>query len=51
MPDLGHNVKEFRAFHWSLQNWKKLERELTSPEFDCGGYKWYVLPFVVAFPA
>jgi hypothetical protein len=43
MPDLGHDVKEFQVFHWKLQGWKKLEKKLTSPEFDCGGHKWYVL--------
>jgi len=42
MPDLGHDVREFRAFHWSLQGWKRPERKSTSPEFDCGGHKWYV---------
>ena len=44
MPDLGHDVKEFQVFHWKLQSWKKLEKKLTSPEFDCGGHKWCVLP-------
>ena len=42
MPDLGHDVKEFQVSHWKLQNWKKLEKKLTGPEFDCGGHKWYV---------
>jgi hypothetical protein len=40
MPDLGHDVKEFKVFTWRLQNWKKLEKKLTSPEFDCGGHRW-----------
>jgi hypothetical protein len=44
MPDLGHDVKEFQVFHWKLSGWKKLEKKLTSSEFDCGGHKWYVLP-------
>lgn len=44
MPDLSHDVKEFQVFHWKLQGWKKLEKKLTSPEFDCGGHKWYVSP-------
>jgi len=43
MPDLGHDIEEFRVFHWKLQGWKKIEKKLTSPEFDCGGHKWYVL--------
>jgi ubiquitin carboxyl-terminal hydrolase 7 len=40
MPDLGHDVKDFKVFTWRLTNWKKLEKKLTSPEFDCGGHKW-----------
>jgi len=44
MPDLGHKLKEFEVFHWKLQGWKKLNRKLTSAEFDCGGHRWYVLP-------
>lgn len=44
LPDLGHDVKEFQVFHWKLQGWKKLDKKLTSSEFDCGGHKWYVPP-------
>ena len=40
MPDLGHDVKEFKVFSWKLTNWKKLEKKITSPEFECGGHKW-----------
>ena len=31
MPDLGHDVKEFKVYSWKLANWKKLEKKLTSP--------------------
>ena len=41
MPDLGHDVKEFKVYTWKLANWKKLEKKLTSPEFECGGHKRY----------
>ncbi len=41
MPDLGHDVKEFKVFSWKLSNWKKLEKKLTGPEFECGGHKWW----------
>jgi ubiquitin carboxyl-terminal hydrolase 7 len=40
MPDLGHDVKDFTVYSWRLNNWKKLEKKLTGPEFDCGGHKW-----------
>ncbi|KAF9453207.1 cysteine proteinase [Macrolepiota fuliginosa MF-IS2] len=45
MPDLGHDVKDFRVFTWKLTNWKKLEKKLTSSDFDCGGHKWRILLF------
>jgi len=47
MPDLGHDVKEFTVYNWRVPNWKKLEKKLTSPEFDCGGHRWSV-SFVVS---
>lgn len=40
MPDLGHEVKEFVVYHWTIHNWKKLEKKITSQEFECGGHKW-----------
>lgn len=40
MPDLGHDMKDFKVFSWRLNNWKKLDKKLTSPEFECGGHKW-----------
>ncbi|KAH7915018.1 hypothetical protein BJ138DRAFT_1170257 [Hygrophoropsis aurantiaca] len=45
MPDLGHDVKDFKVFSWRLANWKKLEKKLTSPDFECGGHKWRILLF------
>ncbi|KIP09627.1 hypothetical protein PHLGIDRAFT_86496 [Phlebiopsis gigantea 11061_1 CR5-6] len=45
MPDLGHEVKEFMVYHWTINNWKKLEKKITSQEFECGGHKWRILLF------
>lgn len=45
MPDLGHDVKEFQVFHWKLTNWKKLDKKITSSDFECGGHKWRILLF------
>ncbi|KAF6765135.1 ubiquitin carboxyl-terminal hydrolase 5 [Ephemerocybe angulata] len=45
LPDLGHDVKDFKVFSWRLNNWKKLDKKLTSEEFECGGHKWRVLLF------
>jgi ubiquitin carboxyl-terminal hydrolase 7 len=44
MPELGHDIKDFKVFSWRLINWKKLDKKLTSPEFECGGHRWYVTP-------
>ena len=44
MPDLGHEVKDFKVFTWKLNGWRKLEKKITSPEFECGGHRWYALP-------
>ncbi|TFK42655.1 hypothetical protein BDQ12DRAFT_676579 [Crucibulum laeve] len=45
MPDLGHEVKDFKVFTWRLSNWKKLDKKLTSPDFECGSHKWRILLF------
>jgi len=45
MPDLGHEVKDFKVFSWRLSNWRKLEKKITSSEFDCGGHRWRILLF------
>ncbi|THU99317.1 cysteine proteinase [Dendrothele bispora CBS 962.96] len=45
MPDLGQDIKDFQVFTWHLENWKKLDKKLTSPEFECGGHKWRILLF------
>jgi len=45
MPDLGHDVKDLKVYTWRLTQWKKLEKKLTSPEFECGGHRWRILLF------
>jgi len=47
LPDLGHDVKDLKVFSWTLRGWKKLEKKLTSEEFECGGHKWHV-PWILA---
>jgi hypothetical protein len=42
MPDLGQEVEDTQVFTWNLPNWSALPRQLTSPEFLCGGHKWQV---------
>lgn len=45
MPDLGHDVKDFKVYTWRLTNWKKLEKKITGPDFECGGHRWSVDSF------
>ncbi|CAK5277441.1 unnamed protein product [Mycena citricolor] len=45
IPDLGLDVKDFQVFTWNLKNWNRLEKKLTSPEFECGGHNWRILLF------
>lgn len=45
LPDLGYDIKDFRVYTWRLTNWMKLEKKITSPDFDCGGHKWRILLF------
>jgi ubiquitin carboxyl-terminal hydrolase 7 len=40
MPDLGHDVHDFKVSTWRINNWSKLDKKLTSPEFECGGHRW-----------
>jgi len=40
MPDLGHDVKDFKVSTWRLNTGGNWKRTLVSPEFDCGGHKW-----------
>ncbi|KAF8921385.1 ubiquitin carboxyl-terminal hydrolase 5 [Mucidula mucida] len=48
LPDMGYDVKDFKVFTWKLGSWKKLDKKLTSPDFECGGHKWCViLPFLL----
>ena len=49
MPDLGYDQKDFTAYTWHLNNWRKLEKKLTSPEFECGGHKWSVYRLLYVF--
>ncbi|CAG8514141.1 3308_t:CDS:10, partial [Scutellospora calospora] len=45
MPDLGLPIKDFQHNTWHVTNWNNLERMLTGPEFEVGGWKWRILLF------
>ncbi|KAF9100159.1 hypothetical protein BGX27_000461 [Mortierella sp. AM989] len=43
MPDLEERACEI--FQWEIKDWKSLDRRVTGPEFEIGGYKWRILLF------
>ncbi|TDL19869.1 hypothetical protein BD410DRAFT_791764 [Rickenella mellea] len=45
MPYSGHNVEDTKVYTWRLNNWRNLEKRVTSPEFKCGGQRWRILLF------
>jgi len=51
VPYLGHVVKESKVFHWKVDGWGKHGKKQLSPEFSCGGHKWYVIPITASLLA
>ncbi|KAF0554328.1 putative ubiquitin-specific processing protease 21 [Gigaspora margarita] len=45
MPDLGYEIEDFQYYTWRITGWSGLEKRLTSPEFEAGGWKWRILLF------
>lgn len=48
MQDLGQEIEDFQMFHWEIKNYRKQDKRISSPEFECGGHKWYVSIYQVA---
>lgn len=42
-PDPDLEVEEQTSQTWHIQDWKKLEKKVYWPTFECGGSTWYVL--------
>jgi hypothetical protein len=40
MQDLGQEIEDFRVFTWPLKQYRKQDKKISSPEFECGGHKW-----------
>ena len=40
MPELGHEIEDFKYNTWHVKNWRHLEKRITGPEFEAGGWKW-----------
>ncbi|CAG8566428.1 7948_t:CDS:10 [Funneliformis caledonium] len=45
MPELGQEVEDFKYSTWHVSNWRGLEKRITGPEFEAGGWKWRILLF------
>ncbi|RIB21024.1 ICP0-binding domain of ubiquitin-specific protease 7-domain-containing protein [Gigaspora rosea] len=43
MPDLGYEIEDFQYYTWRITCWSGLEKRITSPEFEAGGWNWRVL--------
>lgn len=41
MPDLEERACE--TFQWDIKDWRALDKRVTGPEFEIGGYKWQVV--------
>ncbi|KAI1314382.1 hypothetical protein EDD11_002247 [Mortierella claussenii] len=39
-PDLEERACEI--FQWDIKDWRALDKRVTGPEFEIGGYKWQV---------
>ncbi|RHZ60946.1 hypothetical protein Glove_350g9 [Diversispora epigaea] len=45
MPDLGQEIEDFKYYTWQVNSWRNLEKRITGPEFEAGGWKWRILLF------
>ncbi|KAG0004724.1 hypothetical protein BGZ65_012817 [Modicella reniformis] len=37
--------RDCQTFQWDIKDWKALDKRVTGPEFEIGGYKWRILLF------
>ncbi|KAF9113641.1 hypothetical protein BGX27_001116 [Mortierella sp. AM989] len=42
--------KACETFQWEIKDWKALDKKITGPEFEIGGYKWQVEQRILLFP-
>ncbi|CAG8689834.1 22534_t:CDS:10, partial [Gigaspora margarita] len=45
MPAPGYEIEDFQYYTWRITGWSGLEKRITSPEFEAGGWKWRILLF------
>lgn len=44
LPDLGQEVEDVQVYTWPINNWRKQDKKVTGPEFECGGHRWSEFP-------
>jgi len=49
LPDLGQEVEETQVYTWPISSWRKQDKKVTGPEFECGGHRWS--EFLKSLPA
>lgn len=42
LSDMGEETDDFTVFTWPLKDYRRMDKKALSPEFTCGGHKWYV---------
>ncbi|GBB89576.1 hypothetical protein RclHR1_01630014 [Rhizophagus clarus] len=45
MQKADHEIEDFNYNTWHVTNWQNLEKRITGPEFNVGGWKWRILLF------
>ncbi|KAG9295196.1 hypothetical protein G9A89_006177 [Geosiphon pyriformis] len=45
LTDMGTEVEDFQYHTWTINGWKTLDKRITGPEFEAGGWKWRILLF------
>jgi hypothetical protein len=35
-----YEAQDLGFYHWKIEDWKKLENKVYSPEVNIGGFKW-----------
>lgn len=38
---MGEETDDFKVFTWPLKDYRRMDKKALSPEFSCGGHKWY----------
>ena len=49
MPKLRPEIKDFKYHTWHVINYRSLDDIAIGPEFEAGGWKWYVGNFFFNF--